>query len=483
MSLTAIETLLEEKIGLSVDAVGTEVIAKAVENRMRISGVTDHQHYLARLLTSPKEWDELLETVVIPETWFFRNRQSFVYLGQLIRSEWLPMSKDSVLRVLSVPCSTGEESYSIAMTLKEAGLAINRFHIDAIDLSRRALQKAAQGVYGPESFRGKGNFAFREQYFIRLENSFQMSASIKNTVCFMQGNLIDEQSFAAEEAYDVIFCRNLLIYLGESAKLQAVNRLATLLAKNGILFVGHAERPAFNDLDFRWIRQSGVFACQRSNEIHNISQRSSPKAARHSEFVEGKQKGTAILKKKNGRQSPSKKKKQYPEWHPEPVEGPVEWSKQTSLHRPQRQVKPLLPAEFERRKTERFAAEPHQEPGEQPVPFVDRRKPRDEATTLLDTARQFADQGALEEALELCDKVLRRDVAHVHAHFLKGLIHQALGDEAQAEQWLNRTVYLEPNHHEALHYLAFLAEFKGDHKKSLLLRQRMERIQKKRTED
>jgi chemotaxis protein methyltransferase WspC len=385
--------------------------------------------------------------------------------------------------VLSVPCSTGEEPYSIAITLKDAGLPLNQFHIDAIDLSRRALQKAARGVYGLESFRDKGNLAFREQYFVQIENSFHISTSLKNTVCFMQGNLINKQLFAVEDAYDVIFCRNLLIYLGESAKVQAVKRLNALLAKNGILFVGHAERPAFNEFDFRWIRQSGVFACQRSHNIHNTSQRSASKIKPHPEsgekLIEGKQKHTAILKKKHGRPSPLQKKKRSFETPPEPVEG----NRQARSHLLQRRGKPLLPPQFERRKTEHLTAEPSLESGEQPIPFVDRRKPRDEATTLLDTARQLADQGALEDALELCEKVLHQDAVHVQAHFLKGLIHQALGDEAQAEQWLNRTVYLDPNHHEALHYLAFLAEFQGDHKKSLLLRQRMERIQKKRVED
>lgn len=98
---------------------------------------------------------------------------------------------------------------------------------------------------------------------------------------------------------------------------------------------------------------------------------------------------------------------------------------------------------------------------------------------LLDAARQKADQGELEEALVICDNVLDHSAADPQAHFLKGLIFQALGDDEKAEQWLNKTVYLDPNNAEALHYLTFLAEYHGNHSRAEVLRQRMKRIQDK----
>ena len=435
-----IESLLEDRIGLSADIVGSEVIVRAVRNRMNVCEKSDESDYFAYLRTSEKEWQELVETVVIPETWFFRNRTSFAFLKHSVRSEWLPTHKEGLLRALSIPCSTGEEPYSMAITLLEAGLPPSRFHIDAIDISNKALQKARSGVYGPESFRGKDNFSFRERYFDRIADNFQVHSFVKDTVRFVQGNLLDERTLSKEEAYDVIFCRNVLIYLTSTAKSQAISVINRSLVKTGILFVGHAERPAFNDVDFEWIRQTGIFACRRADTSHGKAQ-----ARKHSFSV-----------------------------------------------RPQNRVKPLVFPTFERRKprgdisrtpqTDPVSPEDSQKnailPEDNSKSLSERRQRPDDTLKLLDTARELADQGSLEEAMTLCEKVLDKNVGHVQAYFLKGLIYQALDEEENAENSLNKTIYLDPNHYDALNHLAFIAEYRGEREKATLLRRRMERIRK-----
>ena len=149
--LTAIEQLLEKKIGLSTDTVGADTVASAVRRRMEECGIDDSAAYLEYLNTSTKEWDELLEAVIVPETWFFRNGESFTFLGRYVKSQWMPKNKNDILRALSIPCSTGEEPYSMAMTFMDAGLPNDRFSIDAVDISNKGLRKAEQGVYGQES--------------------------------------------------------------------------------------------------------------------------------------------------------------------------------------------------------------------------------------------------------------------------------------------------------------------------------------------
>ncbi|GAK57037.1 CheR methyltransferase, SAM binding domain protein [Candidatus Vecturithrix granuli] len=428
MPQITIERLLESKIGVSVEAIGAKVIEKAVRHRMTVGGLTDLNAYLQQLQTSEYEWNELVEMVVIPETWFFRNRQSFTFLEEYIKTEWLPQHQGKVLRVLSAPCSTGEEPYSIAITLLEAGLRPEHAHIDAVDISANALQKAKLATYGAESFRNKETLALRERYFENKKKTYHLHANVKRLVRFLQGNLLDSKLLADEKPYQVIFCRNLLIYLGNDAKKRTVAVLSRLLTKTGILFVGHAERPMFEGLEFNWVRQPGVFACRRIHETQLRKQR---------RFLQ-------------------------------------------------------IPYPFERRKTSQIVEQSQmntvspsldkRQQGKEPkstIPSFERRHPTETTTKLLDRARQLADQGKLNEAFALCEQSLRENPADVQANFLAGLIWLALGNDEQAETFFTKTVYLDPQHHEALNYLAFIAEYRGQHEKALLLRQRIERIHKK----
>lgn len=432
MSQTLIETLLESKIGISVDAIGSKVIEKAVNNRIAVCGLADARAYFQYVRGSEQEWNELVESVVIPETWFFRSRQSFLFLEQYVMTEWKVNRQENPLRVLSIPCSTGEEPYSIAITLFEAGLQADRFRIDAVDISEKALQKAKQGNYGEESFRNKETLDLRDRYFEKKMNTYRIQADVKKPIRFLQGNLLDPTFLNGEKLYDVVFCRNLLIYLGQQAKKQAVAVLSRVLAKTGILFVGHAERSVFDTSEFDWVRQIGVFACRRV---------------------------------KSGTQ-------------------------------PKKRIFPKLQYTFERRKSrqrseQRPAKDPGvASPGKSPVkakspaaPVVERRRPSEIVLDVLDKARQLADQGELKEALALCEEGLRESPTDVQANFLTGLIWLALGEDEQAEKFFSKTVYLNPKHQEALNYLAFIAEYRGDHEKVRLLRQRIARIQKQPTED
>ena len=158
----AVVALLRQTIGLNPHAIGVEAMARAVSQRMARCGVPDVQTYLAWLQTSAPEVQALIEEVVVPETWFFRDQMPFTYLGQYVMAEWLPTSQRAVLRVLSLACATGEKPYSIAMALLNTGLAAQHMRIEAVDISQRALVWAQHAVYGDQAFREK-DLAFRER--------------------------------------------------------------------------------------------------------------------------------------------------------------------------------------------------------------------------------------------------------------------------------------------------------------------------------
>ena len=425
MSLSVIESLLEKRIGLSTESVSSDIIAKAVQSRMQARGIAALDAYLAELRAAPAEWAELIELSIIPETWFFRNHQSFQFLRRCLKTEWLPLRSGRQFRALSLPCSTGEEPYSIGITALESGLPEQAITIDAVDVSAKSLQKACAGLYGKESFRNKElDATLRQRYFSEVSGKFQIQEHVRRIVRFQQGNLLDSTLLAGEKAYDVIFCRNVLIYLGSAAKQATIRLLDRLLAETGILFVGHAERPAFADTPFEWVQEPSVFACRRPKIIQ-------PQALALQ--------ASAALK-----------------------ELPA--------------AAPLPTPTFERRK------QPPPAPAITPkatAPVADRRQQTDQIAAILNNARLLADQGQLNAAMTLCDNVLKTCPAHVQAHFLKGLIYQALRDEYKAEEWFNKTVYLDRTHDEALSYLAVLADYRGERERAALLRQRIERIRKK----
>ena len=127
----------------------------------------------------------MVKKPAMPETWFFRNQESFDFLGNFVVSEWIPANKKGLFRALSVPCSTGEEPYSVAMTLIKAGLPVSRFLITGVDISRKALKKARDGLYNAESFRSSSALRFQQNCFTKKAEKFQIEESIRNSVIFV----------------------------------------------------------------------------------------------------------------------------------------------------------------------------------------------------------------------------------------------------------------------------------------------------------
>ena len=131
MMLAKFEELLKQSMGLDVASVGSSTVARAVQVRASACGLDDVRTYWQFVSASPKELQALTEAVVVPETWFFRDRAAFAAMARMTLNEWLPSNPEGVLRLLSLPCSSGEEPYSIAMALLDAGFPSKRYRIDA----------------------------------------------------------------------------------------------------------------------------------------------------------------------------------------------------------------------------------------------------------------------------------------------------------------------------------------------------------------
>jgi chemotaxis protein methyltransferase WspC len=265
MSIANFERLLKDMVGLDAEAIGSSAIERAVKERQSAGRFPDLPAYWESLQGSETERQLLVEAVVVPETWFFRDRGAFEGLSHVAASWSSSVRADSVLRILSVPCSSGEEPFSIAMTLHQAGLLPAQYRIDAVDVSHQALARGRQGIYGENSFRG-ADMAFRDRYFSREKNAYRLAEDIRGQVHFQQGNLLSPSFLSDGAPYDAIFCRNLFIYFDRQTQQRAIAALARLLAPDGLLLVGSSETGVFMDQDFTSANLPKAFAFRRRSD-------------------------------------------------------------------------------------------------------------------------------------------------------------------------------------------------------------------------
>jgi chemotaxis protein methyltransferase WspC len=163
----------------------------------------------------------------------------------------------------------------MVMSLLDGGFSPQQLHVDAVDISARALERAKHGVYGLNSFRGT-NLAFRDRYFQPAANGYALAEWLHSMVTFRQNNILASDFGFCQERYDVIFCRNLLIYFDRSAQEQVMKTLAHLLTAGGFLFVGPAEAFLASCSGFVSVNQAMSFAFRRTAETPVCSKRSSP---------------------------------------------------------------------------------------------------------------------------------------------------------------------------------------------------------------
>ncbi|MEO0771312.1 MAG: CheR family methyltransferase, partial [Cyanobacteria bacterium J06649_4] len=396
-------------------------ILRAVRKGMRTGQMDGLSDYFAALKASPEQFESLVESIVVSETSFFRNRASFVYLRQWVAQTW---QRKRPLRVLSLPCSTGEEPYSIAITLLEEGLSMDEFHIDAVDISVRALEKARQGIYSPYAFR-RQTYRSDDKYFTlgipegttpgkRVTQRYYLIKSVRDKVCFLRGNVLDPQLLAGAAPYDIIFCRNLLIYFDRVARETTLEKITRLLDPEGVLFLGYAETNLVDDKSYQPVPYPQTFAYRRQ---------------------------------------------------------PATSAASSSTTAPQRTVS-IAPAEFAVR-----PVVPDNSSNHPPAPVSEQLSGKAMADApSLQLAQQLADSGDLAAATEQCDRYLVSQPSDAAAHLLRGELYQADNNMAAAQTCFEKSIYLDPQLEPALTHLMFLKEENQDYSGAAILRDRLQRL-------
>jgi chemotaxis protein methyltransferase WspC len=254
-----IEALLQKVMGLKVTSIGKSTLDRSVQRRMKALSINNNDAYVDRLKSSHLELKELIEEVIIPETWFFRDREPFKAMSQFFINQWHPKHRNNLFRVLSSPCSTGEEPYSLTMTLLDSGWPTDKFTVHGVDISHRSIANAKKGLYTEHSFRGS-DLSYQSKFFKKNKKIYTLNKNVRDKVHFHTGNVLNRAFMEGLGMFDMIFFRNVLIYFDALSRHQAIATLYKILADDGILFVGHAEANLFNNSTFTPAPYSHAFA-------------------------------------------------------------------------------------------------------------------------------------------------------------------------------------------------------------------------------
>jgi chemotaxis protein methyltransferase CheR len=243
--LKAIVDLVYRKSGITLHEGKKELIQARLQKRLRHYGLRKYTEYLALVEAddSGEELTALLDAIATNHTSFFREPQHF----DLVRTKVVPAfgRPGRTLTGWSAPCSTGEEAYTIAMSIEEAGCT--DYQILGSDLSTKALAQARRGVYKMDRVSGIPMPILRKYFQRGLRESaglVRINPPLRAHIEFQQLNLLEIDSLGRQ--FDFIFCRNVMIYFDQPIRQQVVTMLERHLAADGFLFIAHAE--SLNDI-------------------------------------------------------------------------------------------------------------------------------------------------------------------------------------------------------------------------------------------
>ncbi len=230
-----------EKSGIFISDSKKYLLENRLTKRLQERKLGSYEDYLYLLLynNSSDELSKLFDAVTTNETFFFRESpQLDVFIDHIVPSIVNKQGAKEIT-IWSAACSTGEEPYTLSMLLLEKGYTVRKDIIGS-DISDSTLESAKRAVYNSYSVRNIP-MNYLKKYFKPNGQNYELSPIVKNTVKFMNINLIDERQMKLVSGRDVIFCRNVLIYFDEKAKKKAVSHIYDSLKPGGYLIIGLSE--------------------------------------------------------------------------------------------------------------------------------------------------------------------------------------------------------------------------------------------------
>jgi len=414
-ALESFRDVVAQRFGIRCDESGLDHLASILRQRVRESHAGDGATYALRLASDRAEQRALVPLLTVGETSFMRNADNFRVLGELaLPQRARARAAERRLRVLSAGCASGEETYSIAVTVGEhPELRGWDVRITGIDVNPTAIELARRARYSEWSLRDTPA-ELRAKYFRAVGRDHHLVDEVKSLVAFEERNLVDEDAaFWQPELFDVVFCRNVLMYFTPEALQAIVARIVRSLAPGGFLFLGYAEnlRGIVKDVHLR-----------HSNETFYYQRFSADEAREHAAPPDW---ADAV-----GRSS----------------------ARVTTLTQP-----PPAPAAIAKG-LELLQRERTGEVRASAAPAV----AGDDPDAQLLRAVLLTNAGKFRDAEEVCRRLLDRDELNAGAHYLMALARDHEGDLLAAVEHDETAIYLDPSFAMPRLHLGLVAKRRRD---------------------
>lgn len=413
--------LIAARTGLHIRDKDHDDFRRQLAQRMKALKVAHPDAYLQKLEVEEGvtggEWMRLLPRLTNGESYFWRDKGQFSLLKTGLLPELIAArSTARTLRLWSAGCSTGEEPYSLAMLVDELLPQREGWNVTILgtDINDEALVKARRGLYGAWAFRGLDP-SIQKRYFERTAQGYQISDKLRGMVRFAPCNL-GSNDFPSPALgindFDLILCRNVLIYFKPEAILHTLQRFALSLREGGYLLTGHAELANHNPAPLRARTFAESVAYQRCDGAAAPARPGNTIAVNN-----------FVLARNPAKLPPTWRESRLP-------------------------VVPLAVASLSA-----LAAAPTHT-AIKPV--------AGQAAALCERARQNADLGRYEEAAGLCREAIDLDATYADAYFIWAQVEGEQGQPATAKQLFKKVVYLDPSHFEAHLELAAIYDQEND---------------------
>jgi chemotaxis protein methyltransferase CheR len=393
--------VIARRFGLHLDDGRLRDLDDALRERVRASGADSSERYF-EVLASPVAGAEELRTlaamVTVGETYFFRNTaQCLAFSDAVLPERMRDMGHGERVRILSAGCASGEEPYTLAIFARERfGTDEPRVEILGVDVNASLIGKARRARYTPWSLRQAP--PGHERYFRPVGRELQLDESIRALVSFEERNLVeDDVAFWRPERFDVIFFRNVAIYLEPDATRAVVARCARALRRGGYLFLGDAEtlRGISNDFHLRHTHDAFYYQRREATDV-----------------------ASGVIRGGLGRPA-------RPET-PVPMDLSDSWV--DAIHHSFERI-----ADLARHSTESAA------------PKLPARDAELDPDVQLLEAVALTNRGLVPEAEQACERLLAKDELDAGAHYLEALCREHAGDRAGAIEHDQTAIYLDPS--------------------------------------
>ncbi|MBI2601725.1 MAG: methyltransferase [Deltaproteobacteria bacterium] len=459
IDIDSFKQFIENRMGLFLDATRISGLNELILTRIQVCRCMGFQGYL-KLLEGPESAEELRvlsENITVGETYFFRHVDQFrAFIDSAVPERILRNGRRAGFEILSAGCASGEEAYTLSVLVHQNEALFRNLDVSiaGIDINPTSIKKARLGQYTDWALREMSP-QDRKEVFAVEGKKYVVKDRYRENVTFEERNLLeDDRSFWLPGRFDVIFCRNVLMYFSTEKMRQVVGRLSRVLAPGGFLFLGPSETLRGLSTDFHLYHSHNVFYYQKKEDVE--LQRESP------HFVPAPERVTELSR-------PLVSDLTF---------GSIDVTWAESISKSANYIESLsrkvrgTSAGFNEKGAAKsgfdifikvydcFARERYQEAWET-LQNLDPSMNQNPEILLL-RAILLTNQGKADEAEIICESILRNDELNAGAHYLKALSREQCEDRPSAIEENNIAVYLDPTFAMAHFHLGMLLRKNGD---------------------